>query len=268
LSFKNRFMPIIRSIDTNRISQEEFGRLAYEVKGHVIDIHNDFGRFFDEKIYKKELADRFYGVELEVPVTVVFGSFSKTYYLDVLVHRGGLFEFKAAELIHSRHRSQTLGYLLLFDLAHAMIFNLRPEMLGSEFVNCHQRLADLRNPALDTARFDSRIPGAAFFHDTLKAMVNDWGAGLDIGLYEEGLTHLLGGEEKVNVPVPVIGSKGHLGDQKFRMLAPDVGFKLTALAEDENNFESHARRLLEHTTLRAIHWANMRNGKITFTTLQ
>jgi GxxExxY protein len=261
-------MPIIRPIETRRISQEEFGRLAYEVKGHVIAIHNDFGRFFDEKIYKKELADRLSGVELEVPVTVVFGSFSKTYYLDVLVNRGGLFEFKAAESIHPRHRSQTLTYLLLFDLAHGMIFNLRPEMLGSEFVNCHQRLADLRNPALDTIRFDARAAGAAFFHDTLKALLSDWGSGLDIGLYEEALTHLLGGEEKVNVPIPVIGSKGRLGDQKFRMLAPDVAFKLTALTEEENNFESHARRLLEHTSLKAIHWANMRHGKITFTTIQ
>ena len=58
LSFKIHFMPIIRTIDTNRISQEEFGRLAYEVKGHVIDIHNDFGRFFDEKkMTDKKISD-------------------------------------------------------------------------------------------------------------------------------------------------------------------------------------------------------------------
>jgi len=261
-------MPIIRSIETRRISQEEFGALAFVVKGHVIDIHNEFGRFFDEKIYKKELADRMPGIELEAPVTMVFGTFSKTYYLDVLVHRSGLFEFKATETIHPRHRSQTLTYLLLFDLAHGMIFNLRPEMLTSEFVNCQQQLADLREPEFETTRFDSKVPGAAYFHDTLKALISDWGAGLDIGLYEEALTHLLGGEDKVHVPVPVIGTKGHLGDQKFRLLAMDVAFKLTALSSDENNFESHARRLVQHTSLRAIQWANMRHGKITFTTIQ
>lgn len=260
-------MPILRTIETKRLSQEEFGQLAYEVTGHVMNIHSDFGRFFDEKIYKKELADRMAGVELEVPVTIAFDTFSKTYYLDVLVHRGGLFEFKAADAIHPRHRSQTMSYLLLFDLAHGKIINVRPEMLKSEFVNCHQRLADLRNPGLDTARFDSGVSGAAFFHDTLTALVNDWGSGLDIGLYEEALTHFLGGEERVNTPVPVIGSKGHLGDQKFRLLAPDVAFKITALPDEENNFESHARRMLRHTTLKAVHWANMRTEKITFTTI-
>ena len=261
-------MPIVRSIEARRISQEEFGSLAYEVKGQVIDIHREFGRFFDEKIYKKELADRLPGVELEVPVTAVFDSFAKTHYLDVLVHRRGLFEFKTTETIHPRHRSQTLTYLLLFDLAHGMIFNLRPEMLSSEFVNCHQRLADLRNPACDTARFEGEIPGAAFFHDTLMALVSDWGTGLDVGLYEEALTHLLGGEEIVNTPVPVTGIKGYLGEQKFRLLAPEVAFKLTAFSDEENNFESHARRLLRHTPLKAIHWANIRHARIVFTTIR
>ena len=260
-------MPIIHSIETTRISQEEFGKLAFEVKRHVIDIHNEFGRFFEEKIYKKELADRIPGVELEVPVTVIFGTFSKTYYLDVLVNRRGLFEFKAAEVIVPRHRSQTMTYLLLFDLAHGQILNVRPEMLKSEFVNCHRRLAELRSPDLITTHFHPATPGAAFFHDTLTALVNDWGCGLDISLYEEALTHLLGGEDKVNVPVSVNGTKRHLGDQKFRLLAPDVAFKITMLPDEENNFESHARRLIQHTTLKAIHWANVRTDRITFTTL-
>jgi hypothetical protein len=42
---------------------------------HVFTIHNEFGRFFDEQIYTKELVDRMDGVELEVPVTVTHDSF-------------------------------------------------------------------------------------------------------------------------------------------------------------------------------------------------
>ena len=30
---------------------------------HVFTIHNEFGRFFDEQIYMKELVDRMDGVE-------------------------------------------------------------------------------------------------------------------------------------------------------------------------------------------------------------
>jgi hypothetical protein len=72
-------MPIVPSIPTRRISQDEFGALAYEVMSHVFAIHDDFGRLFDEAIYKKELAGRMHGVELEVPVEVVHDAFRKTY---------------------------------------------------------------------------------------------------------------------------------------------------------------------------------------------
>lgn len=52
-----------------------------------------------------------------------------------------------------------------------------------------------------------------------------------MSLYDEALTHFLGGEEQVILPVPVIGNKGHLHDQKMRLLAPGVAFRLTAFTE-------------------------------------
>jgi hypothetical protein len=33
-------------------------------------------------------------------------------------------------------------------------------------------------------------------------LIEDWGAGLGIGLYEEAVTHFLGGEDRVLLPVP------------------------------------------------------------------
>ncbi|MBK8040627.1 MAG: GxxExxY protein [Verrucomicrobiaceae bacterium] len=261
-------MPIIQPTPTTRISQEEFSSLAFEVKSHVIDIHNEFGRFFDERVYKRELADRMTDLELELPVTVTHKTFAKTYQLDVLARRSGLFEFKAAETIVSKHRSQAFNYLLLFGLSHGMIFNMRPERMGSEFVNCHQRLEDLRDPRVLDAAFDSSIPGGKFFRETLMALIHDWGAGLEISLYDEALTHFLGGEEQVILPVPVIGNKGHLHDQKMRLLAPGVAFRLTAFTERLDAFETHARRLLEHTNLKAIQWANITHRQVIFTTIR
>ena len=211
-------MPIIRPTQTTRPSQEEFGALAYEVMEHVYAVHNEFGRFFDERVYKRELADRMTGLEVELPVTVVHESFSKTYQLDVLARRSGLFEFKAAEAIVARHRSQAVNYLLLFDLPHCKIINMRPESVTAEFVNCHQRLDDLRNPIVVDSAFDSQIAGAEFFRETLLSLIRDWGAGLEMGLFEEALTHFLGGEERVLLPVPVMGTRGFLHHQKMRLL--------------------------------------------------
>ena len=260
-------MPIHCPVVTNRISQQEFKLLASEVMGHVFDIHRDFGRFFDEVVYKKELADRMSGVDLEVEIAVSHGAFSKSYFADVLVNGSGLFEFKAADSLHPRHRGQTLNYLLLLDLAHAKVVNLRTESVGHEFVNCPKRLSDLRNPQVEDRRWLPHVDGASAVRDLLMPLIADWGAGLEMGLYDEALTHFLGGEEKVLVPVPVIGSKGHLTDQRMRLVAPHAAFKFTALQDRLEEFEMHARRLLQRTTLEAIHWINMTQTTVQFVTL-
>jgi GxxExxY protein len=189
-------MPIIKTTETIRPTQSEFGQIAYEVMRCVYGIHNEFGRFFDEAVYKRELADRIPGIELELPVTVSYETFSKLYKLDILAHQRGVFEFKAAESIVPRHRGQTINYLLLFDLPHGKIINVRPERVGDEFVNCQLRLNELRSPLVDTSNFDFSVPGASFLYEHVMGMIHDWGSGLEIGLYEEGLTHLLGGEER------------------------------------------------------------------------
>jgi GxxExxY protein len=262
------FMPIVRPFPMRRISQKEFGEIAFAVMEHVFAIHNEFGRFFDEQIYKRELAARMCDVALEVPITVSFDGFSKVYLLDALVSGGGLFEFKAAEVIHPRHRGQTINYLLLADLGHGKVINVRPPKVEHEFVNCSQRLARLRAPRLADTEWDNAAPGAARFRDLLISLIQDWGAGLELALYEEALTWLLGGEAGVNVPVPVSDSGGLVGTQRLRLVSPEAAFKLTALPEHDNAFAVHARRLVAHTPLEAIHWANITFDHVTFTTIR
>jgi GxxExxY protein len=261
-------MPILRTVETIRPTQAEFGQMAYGVMRCVYDIHNEFGRFFDEAVYKRELASRMPGIELEVPVTVSHRDVSKLYSLDVLVHKRAIFEFKAAEAIVPRHRGQLINYLLLFDLPHGKVINVRPERVGDEFVNCHLRLESLRNPAVNTTCFDPAIAGASFFHDHLLSVIRDWGSGLDTGLYEDAVTHFLGGEERALQPVPVMGTNGHLHDQKMRLLEREVAFKITAFPDRLEAFDVHARRLIQHTALKAIHWANITHQLVTFTTIR
>ena len=135
-------MPITTSIPIQRLSQSVFGEIAYEVMKHTFDIHNEIGRFFDEKIYKRLLATRLPCVNLEIPIDVIFETFHRQYFLDVLVADGGVFEFKAVEKITGRHRAQLLNYLLLCDLAHGKLINVRPESIEHEFVNTQWRFTD------------------------------------------------------------------------------------------------------------------------------
>jgi hypothetical protein len=61
-------MPISLPFPVRRLTQPEFGEISFEVMRHVFAIHNDLGRFFDEKIYKRELAHRLPHVRLETPM--------------------------------------------------------------------------------------------------------------------------------------------------------------------------------------------------------
>src|SRR5206468_11663186 len=112
-----------------------------------------------------------------------------------------------------------------------------------------------------------KTAGAERFREVLMALLRDWGTGLDLGLYEEALTHLLGGEAHVVAHVEVRTPEHTLGHQRMRLAAPRVAFVLTALPEADNDYESHTRRLLRHTELDAVLWANIYLKMVTFTAI-
>lgn len=53
----------------------------------------------------------------------------------------------------------------------------------------------------------------------------------------------------------------------MRLVTPEAAFKLTALTKPLDNLLSNARKLLRHTPLKAIHWANLTHHEITLTTI-
>jgi GxxExxY protein len=261
-------MPITPKHPVRRLSQEEFGELAYAVMGCVFDIHRDFGCIFDEKIYKRELASRFAGVEIEFPISITHGTFSRTYYVDAFVANGGPFEFKAVEMLAPRHRRQLYNYLLMLDLAHGKLANLRTESVQHEFVNATLRPDERRQFIIVSDRWNRSSPASNFLLESLVSVLKDWGTGLEISLYESALTHFLGGDDAVIRNVPVHGSRGSLGSQPMRLAAENVAFKVTALESELDAFEAHVRRLLAHTRLHAILWMNIALHEVTFVTVR
>jgi len=66
-----------------------------------------------------------------------------------------------------------------------------------------------------------------------------------------------------------IAIAGHVvGQQRMRLIAPGVAFKITGLNGPLEPFAEHARRLLAHVDLRAIAWVNVNMKDVTFTTLE
>jgi len=260
-------MPITPLHPVPRISQDEFKELSYAVMAKVFEVHNEFGRFFDERIYKHELAHRLPGLELELPIAIAHGTFSTKYFLDGLIG-GGAFEFKTAETLTNRHRGQLYNYLLMLDLAHAKLVNLRPESVEHEFVNATLRPADRHSFEVITHRWNRSLARSDFFLGSLHNVLDDWGTGLDLNLYDAAMTHFLGGDAAVIREVAVRSGERIVGLQKMRLVEDDVAFRLTAFESDNERFEDHARRILQHTDLRAILWVNIGLRRVTFTTLQ
>ena len=261
-------MPIVTGLKFRRLTQEEFGAVAFEVMRDVFEIHQEFGRFFDEKIYKRELARRRADVRLEVPVDVLFESFKKRYFLDVVVGEGGLFEFKANEAAGPRDRAQLTHYLHLCDLGHGKLVNMRPGQVEHEFVNTMFTRVERLRFELSTGQWNRAVPGASRVEEILISLLRDWGTGLEWPLYEEALTHFLGGELAVIQDVEVLNSGVSLGVQRLRLAAPRVAVKLTTFSENLDAFEIHARRFLRHAALDALLWANISRTHVTLTTLQ
>lgn len=260
-------MPVIIRTPIRRMTQAEFGQVAYSVMECVFKIHDEMGRFFDEKIYKRELVHRYPGAQIEVPIEVVHATFRKHQYLDLLVDGGAPFEFKAVEAFVPRHSAQLLHYMFLAELDHGKLVNVGRDSVEHQLINTTIRREDRVWFDVADARWSDRPVGAALFREVLTALLGDWGTGLDLQLYEEALTHLLGDGAQLLADVEVRTPTHVLGHQKMRLVAPRVGFVLTALPEASAEYESHLRRLLRFTELDAILWANINLKTVTFTTI-
>src|SRR5664279_147714 len=146
-------MPIKVPPGLRRLSYEQFAQAAYRVMDVVFAVHNEIGRLFDETVYQTEIARHLKDARVEEPIEVSFEGFCKTYYLDLLFGGGALFELKAVEALTDRHRAQLLNYLLLSELQHGKLVNMRLESVEHEFVNAAVAREDRINFAVENRDF-------------------------------------------------------------------------------------------------------------------
>jgi len=265
-------MPIHVDADARPVSEEAFREIAYAVTGAAFAVHNEYGSFFSENVYKHEIADEcrrkgFPEVQVEARVRVSHGDFVKEYFADLLVGGGALFELKAAAGLTDEHRAQTLNYLFLMELHRAKLLNLGSPSVQHEFVNTRLTHADRKRLSLRRDAWQAVDEKGARFGELLVGLLNDWGSFLQLPLYYDALIHFFGGEEKVIGEVPVLRAGGEATRQKVHLLNPDTAFKLTALGDHLPAVREHLQRFLHHTRLRSIHWVNIYQQDIQFTTL-
>lgn len=266
-------MPIQVATELTSISEDLFREIAYEVTGIAFRMHNEYGSFFAEKLYKNEIAAecRKLGLsrtEREVEISVTFDSFHKPYYIDLLAGGGALFEFKVASGLNDEHRAQTLNYLFLAGLQRAKLFNLGAPSVQHEFVSTTLTHDERKRFAVDRNRFRPLDAACTRYTELVVDLLNDWGSFLQLPLYYEAVTHFFGGEADVIHKISVVRDGELITDQKVHLLTETTALKITGIPGNLHTIEEHLRRFLHHTQLRSIQWVNIHQHDITFITLQ
>jgi len=264
-------MPIECEVETKLIGQEQFHAADKLVMRHAFDIHNELGRFCDERIYKDELARRCrvdgYEVHQEVPLKASIRDFTKLYYLDMLLGRSIVYELKTVEALNTSHENQLINYLLLTGLNHGKLINFRPGSVVSRFVSTHLERADRSSYQLSDSDWQGDDEPSCHLRAMLCAILDDWGVFLDVNLYREALLYFMKGPDAGIQDVTIALAGRVVGTQQMFTLNAGTAWHLSAIRINQKAYESHLARLLRHLTLDRIQWINLDHRSVQLKTL-
>lgn len=259
-------MPISMETELVQLSQKEFSGIAYDVMAEIFALHKSMGRLFHENVYRNALVERLGIAQSEVPIHIFYGGFKKTYYMDLLIAKGSIFELKTVNTLNVRHRSQLLNYLLLTELHHGKLVNLRQECVEHEFVNSSLTHSDRTKFTLNDSSYKCTegfgLPEKNLIIDILR----DWGTALDIALYREAITHFCGTDSPHEVQVLLNGTP--ICCQTVDLCNPDTGLAVTTFENNAEQYQKQLTRFMNNTTLNAIQWINIAKNELTFKTIQ
>lgn len=265
-------MPIHCPVQVKVLGPAEFEEIDYRVMGHAYASQNELGRLCDESAYEADLkarllAEGFRSVQTQVPITVTHGDFVKKYFADLLVD-DALYELKTEAGFVGEHDAQILNYEFMFGVQRGKLLNFRPAKVQGRLVATSLTQEARRQFTIEASRWHELTPGCQKLRQTMQALLTDWGAFLDIGLYQEALVHFIGGAAVTESRVRLARGSVDLGSQRMLLHAPGVALRLTAFSGQSDFVEFHLRRLLQLTDLRAMQWINLNHSQIEFTTIQ
>ncbi len=244
-------MPVRCPIEVLRLSSEQFASLDYRVMPTAFAIHNDIGCRWDEQVYQAGMHARLLAIfakaKREVPVTVAFGNYSKTYRLDLVMDEMGVYELKAVASINQAHIGQVLNYLRLLNATRAKIINFRNHKVESKFVNCSDTLSQRRVFEIDSREYR----GPRTLCDTLSEMLHDLGTKLSNSLYAECLVANIGWTEAKRVWAD------RNVFQNFDLVADDEAFVVTSMETGQCDYRTHLARMSQVARLTWFHWINV-----------
>ena len=265
-------MPIECSEEIILKDQEEFHAIDNKIMKLAFDIHNEYGRFYDEQIYHKQLKlyaeNSGLNAKSEVPVKVTHKDFSKYYYLDLLIEHGVIYELKAVTALNNTHEQQLINYLLLTGLHHGKLINFRASSVEKQFCS-NQISKELRREfEIDSREWENNTPNGILCKKILIDLLKDWGVFLDFNLYKEALVHFLGGRDNLIRRVDILNGSTVIGQQKAIMLNDHTVMHISGIPGTLKHYKKHILRFLEHTNMATVQWINFDKQNISLITLK
>jgi len=122
-------------MDTNK--EILFKELSYRIVGLAMDVHNELGYGFLEKVYENALLillnEKGINAKQQKSVAVYFhGKEVGKYTTDIVVEDKIILELKSTESIADAHRAQALNYLKATGMRLAIIINFGKKRLEYE----------------------------------------------------------------------------------------------------------------------------------------
>jgi GxxExxY protein len=264
-------MPLFPLRPIKRRSQDDFHQLDHKVMSVAFATQNDLGRLYDEIIYKREFALRLakagISVAREFSVRAQHGDFERSYFIDLLVDEGVVYEAKAVASLSDAHRSQSLHYLFLTETQHGKLINFRPIKVEHEFVSTQLTLADRRDFHILDQGWQRVNAESLRLRELISNLVRDWGTFLSLECYRDALIHFFGGEPSVSREIELTFERRVIGTHRVNLLSADTIFALSAILSDFEGMRQQLLKLLHLTPCAYLQWTNIHSHTIRLTTL-
>ena len=246
-----------------------FHKLDYKIMKCAFDIHNRMGRFHDEKTYQNGLIHLLQqtGIKAnaEVPVTIEFQSFSKTYFLDLLIEDRHIYELKAQAELTEQCRSQLINYQFITGRTFGKIINFGAQSVQHEFVTSTLAQTDRRQLSITKDDWINDCTSAQALYTLSLDLFTEWGSRLDPFLYTEAIMQLL--PETYDERIDVLSDGRLIGSKRTNLTSPKVAIKITT-AKQIRPLQIQLQKFLNHTNLDTIQWINLNRNHITYKTLK
>ncbi len=109
-------------------------KLCYKIIGAAMNIYNDLGYGFLEKVYENSLKNDLEGFQVDVkqqyPIKVIYkNKVVGDYMADLLVDNKVIIELKSIEKLNKIHEAQLLNYLKATKIKVGLLINFSPNKL-------------------------------------------------------------------------------------------------------------------------------------------